>query len=128
MCHNVTGTCLFDISKRFDSINHTIRLKKLEMYGINSTELKWLCRYLRGCKQVLKFHQETPEFCDITCGVPQGSVPGSIFFYPRPVLASGYCRCLRLSVSPSVRPSARHQVCPRDNSLPIQARITKFGP
>ena len=41
-------------------------------------------------------------------------------FYPRPVLASGYCRC--------PCPSVRHQVCPRDNSSPVQARITKFGP
>ena len=31
-------------------------------------------------------------------------------------------------VCPSVRQSVRHQVCPRDNSSPIQARITKFGP
>ena len=44
-------------------------------------------------------------------------------FYPRPVLAFGYCRCLRLSV----RPSVRHKVCPRDNSSPVQARATKFG-
>ena len=29
---------------------------------------------------------------------------------------------------PSVRPSVRHQVCPRDNSSPVQARITKLGP
>ena len=27
-----------------------------------------------------------------------------------------------------VRLSVRHQVCPRDNSSPVQARITKFGP
>ena len=27
-----------------------------------------------------------------------------------------------------VRPSVRHKVCPRDNSSPVQARITKFGP
>ena len=45
------------------------------------------------------------------------------FFYPRPVLASGYCRC----PCPSARPSVRHQVCPCDNSSPVQARITKFG-
>ena len=31
-------------------------------------------------------------------------------------------------VRPSVRPSVRHQVCPRDNSSPVQAMITKFGP
>ena len=27
-----------------------------------------------------------------------------------------------------VRPSVRYQVCPHDNSSPVQARITKFGP
>ena len=42
-------------------------------------------------------------------------------FYPRPVLASGHCRC----PCPSVRPSPS---CPRNNSSPVQARITKFGP
>ena len=30
-------------------------------------------------------------------------------FYPRPVLAFGYCRCLRLSVCPSVRPCVNHE-------------------
>ena len=77
----IAGTCLLDISKCFDSISHTIRLKKLEMYGITSTELTWLSCYLRGREQVVKFHQETSEFCYITCGVPQGSVPGPIFSY-----------------------------------------------
>ena len=48
------------------------------MCGITSTELNWFSSYLRGRKQVVKFHQETSEFCDITCGVPQGSVPGPI--------------------------------------------------
>ena len=50
-----------------------------------------------------------------------------LYFYPRPVLAFGYCRCLRLSVCVSVcvrQPLA----CPRDNSWPVSARITKFGP
>ena len=60
----ITGVCVLDISKCFDSINHTILLKKLEMYGITSTELKWFSSYLSGRKQVLKFHQETSEFCD----------------------------------------------------------------
>ena len=45
-------------------------------------------------------------------------------FYPRPVLAFGYCHCLHLSVCQTVR----HRVFPRNNSLPVSARITKFGP
>ena len=47
----IAGACLLDISKCFDSINHTILLKKLEMYGITSTELKWFSSYLSGRKQ-----------------------------------------------------------------------------
>ena len=55
----ITGACLLDISKCFDSINHAILLKKLEMYGITSTVLKRFSSYLRGRKS---------ELCDITCG------------------------------------------------------------
>ena len=44
-------------------------------------------------------------------------------FYPRPVLASGYCRCLCLCVC-----VYQSLACPHDNSPPVQARITKFGP
>ena len=32
------------------------------------------------------------------------------FFYPRPVLAFGYCRCLRLSVCVCVRPCVNHEL------------------
>ena len=53
-------------------------------------------------------------------------------FYPRPVLASGYCRYMRLSLCVCVRVCMR--VCarqplpfPRDNLTPAQARINKFG-
>ena len=44
-------------------------------------------------------------------------------FYPRPVLAFGYCRCLRLSVCVCVR---QPQACPHHNSSRVQARTTKF--
>ena len=48
-------------------------------------------------------------------------------FYPRPVLAFGYCRCLRVCVC--VRVSVRQSsACPYNNSSTVQARITKFGP
>ena len=52
-----------------------------------------------------------------------------IHFYPRPVLAFGYCRCLRLSVCcVSVRVFVRQpRACPRHKSSRVQARTTKFG-
>ena len=54
------------------------------------------------------------------------------YFYPRPVLAFGYCRCLRLCVCVSVCSCVRvcvcqSRACPHDNSPLVQARITKFG-
>ena len=57
----------------------------------------------------------------------------SFNFYPRPVLAFGYCRCLRLCVCVCVCLSVCLSVCqslacPDDNSGPVQARIAKFGP
>ena len=50
-------------------------------------------------------------------------------FYPRPVLAFGYCRCLCQCVCVRVCLSlCQSLACPRDNSEPVQARIAKFGP
>ena len=48
-------------------------------------------------------------------------------FYPRPVLAFGYCHRLRLCVCPCVC-VCQSLACPRDNLEPVQARIAKFGP
>ena len=72
------------------------------------------CRHFSLCSLVhhwLKhdlFGRSTFDSCYL---VPVGSqnlqaqVKWFSRFYPRPVLAFGYCRCLRLSVCPSVRPS-----------------------
>ena len=52
------------------------------------------------------------------------------FYYPRPVLAFGYCHRLRLCVCVCVRLCVcvyQSLACPRDNSSPVRARTTKFG-
>ena len=54
----------------------------------------------------------------------QDCIFDSLLFYQRPVLASGYCRCLRLSVCLCVR---QPRACPRHKSSCVQARTTKFG-
>ena len=46
----------------------------------------------------------------------QDKLYGCVPFYPRPVLAFGYCCCLRLSVSVSIRP------CVRASTLSLSAR------
>ena len=51
----------------------------------------------------------------------------NIHFYPRPVLAFGYCRSLRLCLSVCLS-VCQSLACSRDNAGPVQAKITKFGP
>ena len=36
-----TAVCSFDITKCFDTINHSILLKKMEYYGLQSENIKW---------------------------------------------------------------------------------------
>ena len=76
----MTGVCLFDISKCFDTISHSILLQKLSMYGIKQQELKWFSSYLDRRKQAGLCHNELSSFVDVTCGVPQGSVLGPFLF------------------------------------------------
>ena len=77
----ITGACLLDIYKCFDSINHILLLKKLEMCGIIDTELDWFFSYLNGRKQFINFNNETSKSFEITCGVPQGSALALFCFY-----------------------------------------------
>ena len=78
--NQITGVCLLDISKCFDTISHSILLQKLSMYGIKQQELKWFSSYLDRRKQAVLCHNELSSFVDVTCGVPQGSVLGPFLF------------------------------------------------
>ena len=48
-------------------------------------------------------------------------------FYPRPVLAFGYCRCLRLSVCVSVRPCVNHELVRAITHDPFQLGSPNLG-
>ena len=96
---------------------------------------KWLCLIIKRC---IVFYQRTYIIRSGSERNVSSSYPGLgwlyVFFYQRPVLATGYCHCLcvcvcvcvfvRLCVIVSV---CQPLACLRHNSSPIQARITKFG-
>ena len=44
-----------DLSKAFDTVDHNIVLKKIEIYGISDTHLQWFQNYLSNRKQHIQF-------------------------------------------------------------------------
>lgn len=69
-----------DLKKAFDTIDHSLLLKKLEHYGIRGLVLDWLTSYLNHRKQYVQLNNITSDLYDVICGVPQGSILGPKLF------------------------------------------------
>ena len=78
--NKITCSVFLDISKAFDSINHDILLKKLNIYGFRGKIWRLLMSYLKDRKQCTKIGNNFSEFKYMCCGVPQGSVLGPLLF------------------------------------------------
>ena len=69
-----------DLSKAFDTIDHTILLNKLKYYGLKGPTLNLFQSYLSNRKQCTEIEDTTSTILPIQVGVPQGSILGPILF------------------------------------------------
>ena len=70
-----------DLSKAFDTVDHSILLKKLELYGVTDRNHSWFKNYLSNGKQFIQINnEENTKLEIITCGVSQGSILGPLLF------------------------------------------------
>ena len=69
-----------DLSKAFYTIDHNIRIRKLEHYGIENTELSWFKNYINGRQQYVEIKGMQSTMASINTGVTQGSILGPLLF------------------------------------------------
>ena len=69
-----------DLSKVFDTVNHTILLDTLYKYGIRGMAHVWITNYLYDREHYVSFNKLDLPYEKVKCGVPQGSILGPLLF------------------------------------------------
>lgn len=75
-----TVAIFIDLSKAFDTVNHAILLKKLEVYGIRGVALSLLTSYLTNRKHVTRIGNFISAPKPIQLSVPQGTHLAPLLF------------------------------------------------
>ena len=77
---HLVGMILLDLQKAFDTVDHGILLMKMEAPGFSQDVIRWFRSYLSDRRQLVELSGTLSSSAAISCGVPQGSILGPLFF------------------------------------------------
>ena len=81
-----TAGIFVDLSKAFDTLDHTILLHKIQKLGIRGIAYTWIKNYLTNRFQTVRLYKHNSndymlsDLNRVTHGVPQGSILGPLLF------------------------------------------------
>ena len=76
----LAGVAMIDQSAAFDCVDHTLLIEKLKLYGWDESSLAWTKNYLSDRIQSCSVESFVSVSIPVTCGVPQGSILGPLYF------------------------------------------------
>ena len=71
---------MLDLSKAFDTVNHSTLFDKLEHCGIRGLALKWIRSYFSNRLHFVEYNGYVSSRANIMSVVPQGSILEPLFF------------------------------------------------
>ena len=71
---------LLDLQKAFDTVDHGILLMKRKALGLSQDVSRWFQFYLSDRQQLVDVSGTLSSHANISCGVPQGSILGPLYF------------------------------------------------
>ena len=77
---NIGYGVFVDLQKAFDTVDHKILLAKLNHYRICGVSDDWFKSHLSNHNQYVSINEYESGLAALNCGIPQGSVLGSLLF------------------------------------------------